>query len=244
VADETPSHSPANAAAVVARDVWKRYPMGAVTVDALRGVNVALPAGKFIVLLGPSGSGKTTLLNLVGGLDTPSQGELTVCGHRLSGASDRELTEFRRRCVGFVFQMFNLVPTLTALENVRLVGQLVDNDHLAEKCLADVGLADHSAHLPAQLSGGEQQRVAIARAMVKEPSLLLADEPTGAIDAETGRRVLSLMWERTHTLGMTVIVVTHNTAFASVGEIVVRLRSGAIVEVADGEARHPDDLEL
>jgi len=237
----TPS---ANGHAVVARDVWKQYPMGHLTVNALRGITVDLPASRFIVLLGPSGSGKTTLLNLAGGLDTPTRGDLTVCGHELTGADDRKLTDFRRECIGFVFQMFNLVPTLTALENIRLVGQLVGREHLAERCLADVGLAEQANHLPAQLSGGEQQRVAIARALVKEPDLLLADEPTGALDAETGHKVLSLMWERTHTTDMTLIMVTHNQQFARLGDLVVRLRSGEIVEVVEGEARHPSDLEF
>jgi len=224
-------------------DLWKQYRMGDVTVDALRGVNLQLPAGRFIVLVGPSGSGKTTLLNLAGGLDIPTRGELAVLGRRLSGMDERALTAFRRETVGFVFQMFNLVPTLTALENVRLVAQLVGTDDLSAQTLADVGLADRADNLPAQLSGGEQQRVAIARALVKRPRLLLADEPTGALDFETGREILSLMWEATRSFDMTVLMVTHNQAAARLGDVVVSLRSGAVAEVTEGEGLHPRELK-
>ena len=227
---------------IVAQDVWKQYLMGDVTVDALRGVSLELPAGRFVVLVGPSGSGKTTLLNLAGGLDVPTRGELTVFGRRLSGMDDAQLTGYRREAVGFVFQMFNLVPTLTALENVRLVAQLVDKDELARGLLADVGLERQADQLPAQLSGGEQQRVAIARALVKQPRLLLADEPTGALDFETGREVLGLLWQETRRRGMTVLMVTHHTGFARIGDIVVRLRSGEVVEVTEGEGVDPREL--
>ena len=230
--------------AVIARDLWKQYPMGDVTVDALRGVDLELPAGRFVVLLGPSGSGKTTILNLAGGLDTPTRGELSVFGVRLTDLGEAELTAYRRETVGFVFQMFNLVPTLTALENVRLVAQLVGTDHLSAQLLADVGLARLQDNLPAQLSGGEQQRVAIARALVKQPRLLLADEPTGALDADTGREVLALLWEETRRRGMTVLMVTHNTAFARLGDILVRLRSGEIAEIGPGEAAHPSEVAI
>ena len=229
-------------AAVVAQNVWKRYQLGDVTVDALRGVDLELPPGRFVVLLGPSGSGKTTLLNLAGGLDIPTEGELVVFGERLSDMTEEQLTEYRRAMVGFVFQMFNLVPTLTALENVRLVGQLVGKDDLAPKVIGDVGLADRANQLPSQLSGGEQQRVAIARALVKQPRLLLADEPTGALDSETGREVLTLLWDETRRRDMTVLMVSHNLTFARMGDIVVTLRSGEVIEVAEGEAVHPSEL--
>jgi len=231
-------------AALVARDVWKQYVMGDVVVNALRGIDLELPQGQFAVLLGASGSGKTTLLNLAGGLDAPTQGSLAVCGHELSGMSDSELTEFRRCMVGFVFQMFNLVPTLTALENVRLVAQLVGDGAHAERVLVDVGLEDQLHYLPAQLSGGQQQRVAIARALVKRPKLLLADEPTGALDAETGRRVVSQLWETSREAGMTVMMVTHHAAFAAIGDTVVRLRSGEVVEATEHEAQHPSTVEF
>jgi len=229
-------------AAVVAEDVWKQYFMGDVTVDALRGVNLQLPAGRFVVLVGPSGSGKTTLLNLAGGLDTPTRGELTVFGQRLSGLDEDQLTQYRRRTVGFVFQMFNLVPTLTALENVRLVAQLVAKDELSRHLLEEVGLGERADQLPSQLSGGEQQRVSIARALVKEPQLLLADEPTGSLDFETGRDILGLLWEETRRRDMTVLMVTHNPAFARVADLVVKLRSGEVVEVGAGEAINPREL--
>ena len=238
MANPAPEASPA----LIARDVWKQYQLGDVTVDALRGINLELPAGRFVVLLGPSGSGKTTILNLAGGLDVPTRGQLTVFGQCLSDLNERELTAFRRQTVGFVFQMFNLVPTLTALENVRLVAQLVGTDDLAPKVLADVGLADRADQLPSQLSGGEQQRVAIARAIVKHPRLLLADEPTGALDFETGREVLGLLRDETRKRGMTVIMVTHNVGFARIGDLVVRLRSGEIAEVAEGEGTHPREI--
>ena len=228
--------------AVVARDLWKQYPMGDVTVDALRGVDLELPAGRFVVLVGPSGSGKTTLLNLAGGLDIPSRGELTVFGRALSGMDEDRLTAYRRETVGFIFQMFNLVPTLTALENVRLVAQLVGTDDLSEQALADVGLADRADNLPSQLSGGEQQRVAIARALVKQPDLMLADEPTGALDFETGRQVLSVLWQQTRSRQMTVIMVTHNTPLARMGDLVVRLRSGEVVGIEPGEAIPPNEI--
>jgi len=230
--------------AIAATNVWKRYYLGDVTVDALRGVDIEIPPGKFVVLLGPSGSGKTTLLNLAGGLDVPSQGELSVLGQRLTGMNEEQLTAFRRETVGFIFQMFNLVPTLTAIENVRLVAQLVGTDELSRTTLADVGLEEFADHLPSQLSGGQQQRVAIARALVKQPKLLLADEPTGSVDAETGRGILSLLWDETRDRGMTAVIVTHNNAFAQMGDLVLRLRSGQIAEVAAGAAIHPREIQL
>jgi len=228
--------------ALVAADLWKQYAMGDVTVDALRGVNLQLPAGRFVILVGPSGSGKTTLLNLAGGLDTPSRGNLAVFGRALSGMNEEQLTAYRRETVGFVFQMFNLVPTLTALENVRLVAQLIGTDDLAPRTLADVGLADRADNLPSQLSGGEQQRVAIARALVKQPDILLADEPTGALDFETGRQVLSVLWQQTRSRGMTVIMVTHNAVLARMGDLVIRLRSGEVVGMEPGEAVPPSEI--
>ncbi len=228
--------------ALEAVDVCMQYHMGAVTVDALKNVNITLPSGRFVVMVGPSGSGKTTLLNLAGGLNAPTCGTLTVFGRRLDGMDDAQLTLYRRETVGFVFQMFNLVPTLTALENVRLVAQLVGNDGLSRGVLERVGLGDRLNQLPAQLSGGEQQRVAIARALVKQPLLMLADEPTGALDYETGRDVMALLWEETRRRSMTMLMVTHNSEFERIGDLVIRLRSGEVVEVAEGEGRHPEQL--
>ena len=231
-------------AAVIARDVRKEYLLGDVTVEALRGVNLELPPGRFVVLLGPSGSGKTTLLNLAGGLDVPSGGELIAFGRSLAGLDETQLTLYRRETVGFIFQMFNLVPTLTALENVQLVEQLVGGDGLSHQLLANMGMERMAEQLPGQLSGGEQQRVAIARALVKQPKLLLADEPTGSLDATTGKAVLSVLWEETRNRDMTVLMVTHNNAFARMGDLVVRLRSGEVVEVEAGEASHPSEIVI
>ncbi len=230
--------------ALVARNVNKDYPLGDVTVHALRGVDLDVPAGNFVVMLGPSGCGKTTALNLIGGLDTATSGELTAFGERLDTMTEEQLTEYRRVSVGFVFQMFNLVSTLTAVENVRLIEQLMGTEGQTDKTLDDVGLTDVADHLPSQLSGGQQQRVAIARALVKQPRLLLADEPTGALDANTGRDVLGLLWRETRSRGMTVVVVTHNTAFAQMGDLIVHLRDGAVAEVAPGEARDPGEIEV
>jgi len=217
--------------AVVARDLTKEYHLGDVVVHALRDVEVTIPQGRFVVMLGPSGSGKTTLLNLIGGLDQPSSGELTVMGQRLGNLDDEALTQYRRDTIGFVFQLFNLVPTLTALENVQLIGELVGNGAQAAETLRAVGLGERMGNYPSQLSGGEQQRVAIARALVKRPSLLLADEPTGALDDETGHSVLQLLWEQTRSLGITVLMVTHNEDYAASGDLVIRLRSGHVVSV-------------
>ena len=217
--------------AVVARGLTKEYHLGDVVVHALRDVEVTIPQGRFVVLLGPSGSGKTTLLNLIGGLDQPSSGELTVMGQRLGNLDDEALTSYRRDTIGFVFQLFNLVPTLTALENVQLIGELVGNGAEAGDMLDAVGLAERRGNYPSQLSGGEQQRVAIARALVKRPALLLADEPTGALDDETGHSVLQLLWEQTRSQGITVLMVTHNEDYAASGDLVIRLRSGHIVSI-------------
>ncbi len=236
------ANDPKSTVALCAQEVWREYQMGDVTVAALRGVNLEVAAGRFVIMVGPSGSGKTTLLNLAGGLDLPTRGELAVFGQRLSGMTEEELTRTRRETIGFVFQMFNLVPTLTALENVLLVAELVDHGDLVEPLLAEVGLERQAEQLPAQLSGGEQQRVSIARALVKEPRLLLADEPTGALDFETGVEVLSLLWQETRRRGMTVLMVTHNPSFARIGDVVVRLRSGEVIAVEEGEAIHPRAL--
>jgi putative ABC transport system ATP-binding protein len=225
--------------AVVARGLRKDYPLGDVTVQALRGVDLDLPAGKFVVMLGPSGCGKTTLLNLIGGLDIPTAGELSAFGRRLSDLNEARLAEYRREDVGFVFQMFNLVPTLTALENVLLIEQLVGGEGRSASVLESVGLGEFGDHLPSQLSGGQQQRVAIARALVKQPRLLLADEPTGALDVQTGREVLSVLWHETRSRDMTLIMVTHNPVFAHIGDLVVTMRDGMVVEVVEGEARDP-----
>ena len=225
--------------AVAARGLAKTYQLGDVTVHAVRDVDLRIPTGRFVVLLGPSGSGKTTLLNLIGGLDQPSGGELVVMGQRLGKLDDDALTAYRRDTIGFVFQLFNLVPTLTALENIALVGELVGNGGEARGLLDAVGLAERADSYPSQLSGGEQQRVAIARALVKHPALLLADEPTGALDDETGHQVLQLLWEETRRRDITVLMVTHNQAYAQSGDLVLRMRSGRVIDAAANSDPRP-----
>jgi putative ABC transport system ATP-binding protein len=212
--------------------VWKTYGEGATAVHALREVDLNVPQGEFAVILGPSGSGKTTLLNLVGAIDEPTKGSINVDGVELEGLGAGETVTFRRNLVGFVFQFFNLIPTLTAAENVQLVAELTAKDGQArtERVLQDVGLADRGDHFPSQLSGGEQQRVAIARALVKSPPILLCDEPTGELDFETGRMILGLLRRLNREYRQTVLLVTHNASVGEMADRVVRLRSGAIVE--------------
>jgi putative ABC transport system ATP-binding protein len=223
--------------------VSKIYRMGEIEVHALRSVELDLFYGEFVVFLGPSGSGKSTLLNILGGLDVPTSGEVRFLDHMLSGADDRGLTRFRREHVGFVFQFYNLIPSLTALENVVLVTEIAGKPMRAEEALKLVGLSDRMHHFPAQLSGGEQQRVAIARAIAKRPDVLLCDEPTGALDFPTAKLVLDVLKQINEELHTTVAVITHNSAIAAMADRVVRLRSGEIVEVARNAAKtNPDQL--
>ncbi len=222
-----------------ARGLSKTYRMGDVDVHALQGVDLELAGGEFVVILGPSGSGKSTLLNILGGLDAPTSGEVRFRDHDLVNASDAELTRYRREHVGFVFQFYNLIPSLTALENVALVTEIANDPMPASEALARVGLADRVDHFPAQLSGGEQQRVAIARAIAKRPDVLLCDEPTGALDAETGVVVLEALDHLNRTLGTTTVVITHNAAIARMADRVLRMRSGRIVEAQRNATRCP-----
>jgi len=212
-----------------ARGVRKVYRTGAVEVEALRGIDLDVYAGEFVVLLGASGSGKSTLLNILGGLDAPTSGELRWRDHDLVKADERELTRFRREHVGFVFQFYNLIGSLTARENVALVTDLADKPMRPEEALALVGLAGRLDHFPAQLSGGEQQRVAIARAVAKRPDVLLCDEPTGALDYPTGKVVLEVIAKINEELGTTAIVITHNAAIAGMADRVLRLADGRLV---------------
>ena len=226
--------------------VTKRYRMGEVDVHALRGLDLEIPAGQFVVLLGPSGSGKTTTLNLIGGLDRPTEGRIVVDGDDITRYDDRRLTAYRARRVGFVFQFFNLIPTLMAAENVAFALELTTRDRQAvrrrtEEVLALVGLAERAGHFPAQLSGGEQQRVAIARALANRPAILLADEPTGNLDVETGRQVLRALRDLNRREGVTVVLVTHNTAIAPLADRVVRLHNGTVA--ADALNSHPAEPE-
>jgi putative ABC transport system ATP-binding protein len=211
--------------------------MGDVAVHALRGVTLDLLPGEFVVILGPSGSGKSTLLNILGGLDVPTSGEVHYRDHDLTAASREELTRFRREHVGFVFQFYNLIPSLTALENTALVAEISENPLDPEECLRMVGLGDRLHHFPAQLSGGEQQRVAIARAVVKRPEVLLCDEPTGALDYTTGKLVLEVLERINRELKTITAVITHNAAIAGMADRVIRISSGLIAEVRKNEKR-------
>jgi len=213
-----------------ARRLCKVYAMGEVEVHALRDVDLDIFEGEFVVLLGPSGSGKSTLLNILGGLDTPSSGEARWRDHDLATASDAELTRYRREHVGFVFQFYNLIPSLTVLENVALVAEIADTALDPRQALALVGLDGRLDHFPSQLSGGEQQRVAVARAIVKSPDVLLCDEPTGALDYETGKIVLTAIKRVNEELGKTTIIITHNAAIAGMADRVLLLGGGRIVD--------------
>jgi putative ABC transport system ATP-binding protein len=209
--------------------VWKTYGTGDVAVDALRGVDLSVEPGQFVVILGPSGSGKTTLLNVVGGIEPATRGTVTVAGHDITSEGNGDLTDYRRTTIGFVFQFFNLVPTLTALENVQLVGELAGRSaDDAREALDAVGLSDRESRFPASLSGGQQQRVAIARALVKRPPLLLCDEPTGSLDLETGRQVLGVIRELGRREGITVLLVTHNSSIAAMADRVIHVGSGEL----------------
>ena len=215
--------------------VTKTYQLGKVKVQALKNADLAIKRGHFIVILGPSGSGKTTLLNLIGGIDSPTTGTLMVDGIELTNMKENELTRYRRDKIGFVFQFFNLIPTLTAKENVELAAELVEKPRDAQAVLDEVGLADKVDRFPSELSGGEQQRVSIARALAKDSPILLCDEPTGELDSETGKRVLSVLRRINHDDGKTIILVTHNSAIAQMADDVVRLRSGEIYKVERNE---------
>jgi len=222
-----------------ARALSKVYDMGAVKVEALRSVDLVLTPGELVVMLGASGSGKSTLVNILGGLDRATSGRLLFEGTDLSTADDAALTLYRRRHVGFVFQLYNLVPSLTAEENVSLVSEIAEHPMNPADALAMVGLDDRKHHFPAQLSGGEQQRVAIARAVVKQPKLLLCDEPTGALDAETGKLVLEVLDAVNRDTGATTLIITHNVAIAAMADRVIHMSSGEITEIIRNEHRAP-----
>jgi putative ABC transport system ATP-binding protein len=228
-----------------AQGLRKVYEMGETQVVALHDLDLELIAGEFVVILGPSGSGKSTLLNILGGLDAPTAGTVMFRDHTLTAASERELTRYRREHVGFVFQFYNLIPSLTALENVQLVTELngrrdpASARRDAEEALALVGLGERLDHFPTQLSGGEQQRVAIARAVAKRPDVLLCDEPTGALDAETGKLVLEALRRANVELATTTVVITHNVVIAKMADRVLRMRDGRIAETIVNE--HPAD---
>lgn len=217
------------------RDVSRVYESGDHVCKALDHVNMTLEEGKFVVILGPSGAGKSTLLNLLGGLDSPTGGKIVVDGRDISTLSRDELAEYRAEKVGFVFQFYNLIPTLTVHENVKLVDEIAPNALSAAKMLEEVGLADHLKNFPCELSGGEQQRVSIARALAKNPKILLCDEPTGALDSETGVMVLGVLLRMAKDYGKTIVIVTHNQNIAKMADVVVRVKNGRVQSVENVE---------
>jgi len=224
--------------------VSKTYDMGEVKVRALRSIDLELFEGELIVLLGPSGSGKSTLLNILGGLDVPTEGKVWFKGRDLTLASDAALTQFRREYVGFVFQFYNLIPSLTAKENVALVTEIASHPMRPREALGLVSLDDRIDHFPAQLSGGEQQRVAIARAIAKRPQVLLCDEPTGALDFQTGKRVLEAIERVNKELGTTTAIITHNAGIAAMADKVITMRSGEINHIKHNQVKvRPSELE-
>lgn len=222
-------------------DVRKIYKGDSIEIPALSGASFTVEKGEFCVIVGASGAGKTTILNILGGMDTPTSGKVYLAGKEISAYNSRRLTAYRRFSVGFVFQFYNLVQNLTALENVELAAQLVKKPMNPRKVLKQVGLADRMMNFPAQLSGGEQQRVAIARALVKNPKLLLCDEPTGALDYQTGKSILKLLDETCRKSGMTVIVITHNLALTGMADRVIRVNSGRVVDMYKNPEREDID---
>ncbi len=218
------------------KNLSKNYQMGEITVKALEDVSFEVESGEFIVILGPSGSGKSTLLNIVGGMDNPSDGEVYFNNELVTEMKDRDLTYYRRNKIGFVFQFYNLMATLTARENVELAAELCENAADIDEVMESVGLGDRTDHFPSQMSGGEQQRVAIARAVAKSPQILLCDEPTGALDFETGIQILKVLKDVNERFGNTVMVITHNASIADMADKVIKMRSGKITDIIINEA--------
>ncbi len=222
---------------ILTKNLHKVFDAGEVAVQALKGVDLNIPEGQFVVILGPSGSGKSTLLNILGGMDTPTEGEFLYRGTPLQNLNKHELTRFRRKAVGFIFQFYNLMPNLTTYENVALAAEISDNPLDPHKVLGEIGLTDREDHFPAQLSGGQQQRVAIARAIAKNPDILLCDEPTGALDYETGKQVLNYLQKINRQMGKTLIIITHNASIGSMADRVIYIRDGRVSRTVFNE--HP-----
>lgn len=226
---------------VTLEGITKIYNMGEVEIRAVDGIDFAIDKGEFVIIVGPSGAGKTTVLNILGGMDIATSGKITVDGADITGHSPRQLTGYRRNDIGFVFQFYNLVPNLTALENVELALQICKNPLDARKVMEEVGLSERLDNFPAQLSGGEQQRVSIARALAKNPKLLLCDEPTGALDYNTGKAILKLLRDMCRERGMTVIVITHNSALAPMADRLIKIKNGKVSGMIQNE--HPASIE-
>ena len=226
---------------VALKNVKKIYQMGEVQIMAAAGIDFEIRRGEFAVVVGPSGAGKTTVLNILGGMDTATEGEVLVDGEDIARYSPRQLTAYRRNDIGFVFQFYNLVPNLTALENVELALQICKDPMDAETVMKEVGLGDRMKNFPAQLSGREQQRVSIARALAKNPKLLLCDEPTGALDYNTGKAILKLLQDTCRERGMTVILITHNSAIAPMADRVIHIKNGRVEKIIENE--HPVSVE-
>ena len=222
------------------KDIKKTYKMGQVEIHAVEGVSFTIEKGEFVIIAGPSGAGKSTVLNIMGGMDTRTSGQFYVDGNDISSYTARQLTTYRRFDIGFVFQFYNLVQNLTALENVELATQICKNPFDPVTILDKVGLTDRTGNFPAQLSGGEQQRVAIARALAKNPKLLLCDEPTGALDYNTGKAILKLLQDTCREMGMTVVVITHNLAITPMGDKIIRIKNGRV----DGITLNPDPVPV
>lgn len=222
-------------AIVEMKNVVKSYMVGDREMKALNGVDLSLEEGKFIVILGPSGAGKSTLLNMLGGLDSPTSGTIIVDGRDISTLNNNELADYRAAKVGFVFQFYNLIPTLSVLENVAMVKEIADDPLSAKQMLEEVGLKDHFRKFPSELSGGEQQRVSIARALAKNPKILLCDEPTGALDSDTGVLVLKLLLKMARTYGKTIVIVTHNQNIAKMADVVIKVKNGQIKSYEEQE---------
>lgn len=226
------------------KDVYKIYKMGEITINAVEGVSFSIEQGEFCVVVGASGAGKTTVLNILGGMDTCTRGSIIVGGRDISKLKDKQLIEYRRFDIGFVFQFYNLVPNLTAKENVELATQLSKKPMDCMQALESVGLSERSANFPAQLSGGEQQRVSIARALAKRPKLLLCDEPTGALDYNTGRQILKLLQETCRKENMTVVLITHNSAITPMADHIIKMRSGQVImDVHNDEPKNVEEIE-
>lgn len=233
-----------SAAAFKIEQLTKIYHMGEIEIHALRGINLSLYEGELVVLLGPSGSGKSTLLNIIGGLDVPTSGSVTYKDHILTSASENELTRYRREHIGFVFQFYNLISNLTALENVAMVTEIAENPMKSEEAIKLLGLENRMYHFPSQLSGGEQQRVAIARAIAKQPDVLLCDEPTGALDCETGKIVLETLAMANEKLKTTIIIITHNLVIGEMADRVIHIADGNIRDIETNKRKSkPADLK-